>query len=158
MATRNRRGHFRAHRTGRLIPVRIHQNPPGQDPPRAQAHPLAVAENPREPVPDTTAANSTARCALRPIWPPPGPGAGDRTSTPSTTSTPAPHPSTCDAGATARNAPTSNPSRTSSPWSKYLGWHHRLACQTPEQRPAQRGPLPDPRRQSRPGATAAKPR
>ena len=36
------------------------------------------------------------------------------------TSTPATHPSTCDAGATARNAPACNRSRSSSPWSRTL--------------------------------------
>ena len=47
---------------------------------------------------------------------------------PSTTSTPATRPSTCAAGATARNAPVSNPSKTSSPSSRTTGtpviaWH-----------------------------------
>jgi transposase len=54
-------------------------------------------------------------------WPPPGPGAGGRTSKPSMTSTPAMPPSTCGAGATARNAPACSPSKTSSPWSKTTG-------------------------------------
>ena len=44
------------------------------------------------------------------------------------TRTPATRPSTCDAGATARNAPASNPSKTSSPSSSATGtpviaWH-----------------------------------
>ena len=48
--------------------------------------------------------------------------------TPSTTSTPATPPSTCDAGATARNAPASNPSKTSwrswkSTGTPVIAWH-----------------------------------
>jgi hypothetical protein len=36
-------------------------------------------------------------------------------------------PSICGAGAPARNAPACNRSKTSSPWSKSTGRHHRLA-------------------------------
>jgi hypothetical protein len=59
---------------------------------------------------------------------PPGHCAGARTSKPSTTRTPATHPPTSDAGATARNAPARNPSKTSWPsWrstgTPVIAWH-----------------------------------
>ncbi len=69
-------------------------------------------------------------------------------SRPSTTRTPATPPSTCDAGATAPNAPACNRSMISSPWSRSTRRHHRLAHQPPQQRPARRHQFPGPGRQS----------
>ncbi|MEJ7716350.1 MAG: transposase [Thermoleophilaceae bacterium] len=100
----------------------------GQDPPGAQVHPVAVAEEPLEPLDEATGRAAPADASLGQARHRPGTAMARGLSTPSTTSTPATRPSTCDAGATARNAPASNPSKTSwrswkSTGTPVIAWH-----------------------------------
>ena len=68
-----------------------------------------------------TARAPRADAPLEPSSRPRGRCGGGRTSRPSTTKTPATPRRTCAAGAPARNAPASTPSKTSSPWWRNTG-------------------------------------